>query len=260
MADNGAHRVRVGVLALQGSFREHMFMLQNIPDVDVLEVRTVEELKSVSGLIIPGGESTTMALIADQWKLTPELKAFADGGNPIWGTCAGMIFLANRAVGQKQGGQKLLGGLDIEVSRNFFGAQINSFETQLPAPTCVKDYGGTDDFRAMFIRAPAVLHVGPGVEVLAKYKLTEEERASQGLQDVAVAVRHGVLMATAFHPELTKDTRWHQLFVDMIRNHSAAAHTGNGTEATVPAAEAPGRAPNRPADMPVYGKKFMSQE
>ncbi|GFH31365.1 uncharacterized protein HaLaN_30395, partial [Haematococcus lacustris] len=103
-----------------------------------------EELQSVVGLIIPGGESTTQALVAQRWGLIPELQSFASAGRPIWGTCAGMIFLAERAEGQKKGGQALLGGLDITVSRNFFGAQINSFETQLSAPQELKSFGGME--------------------------------------------------------------------------------------------------------------------
>ena len=113
-ADNSATlTTRIGVLALQGSFREHMALLKLIPGVHVIEIRTKEELESVQGLVIPGGESTTMALVAERWGLIPELQAFHKQGKPIWGTCAGMIFLAERADGMKQGGQALLGGLDI---------------------------------------------------------------------------------------------------------------------------------------------------
>ena len=117
-------------------------------------------------------------------------------------------------TGVKEGGQALLGGLDCTVHRNFFGAQINSFETQLPAPTCLgsdgceADAAAADTFRAMFIRAPAVLEAGPEVEVLARYELTPEERQAQQRDSVIVAVREGPRMATAFHPELTSDTRW----------------------------------------------------
>ncbi|GAX77451.1 hypothetical protein CEUSTIGMA_g4895.t1 [Chlamydomonas eustigma] len=248
---------RVGVLALQGSFREHMTLLNAIPNVEVIEVRTKEELESVSGLIIPGGESTTMAHIAERWGLIPELRSFAKLGKPIWGTCAGMIFLAENAEGQKQGGQALLGGLNILVSRNFFGAQINSFETQLDAPECIKQYGGPSDFRALFIRAPAVLDTSEGVEPLAYYHLTQEERRLQGRESVIVAVRSGVLLATAFHPELTTDTRWHQLFVDMVRQHARQTQERN---AATPKLSCPGRIPNRPLDMPVYAKEFMKTE
>mmetsp|Transcript_22211 Transcript_22211/g.38002 ORF Transcript_22211/g.38002 Transcript_22211/m.38002 type:complete len:262 (-) Transcript_22211:671-1456(-) len=254
---SAACNVLVGVLALQGSFREHMTLLQRLPGVDVIEVRSKEELASVAGLIIPGGESTTMANIAERWGLIPELRGFAQTGKPIWGTCAGMIFLAERAEGQKEGGQALLGGLDIKVSRNFFGAQINSFETMLPAAPEITQFGGEAQFRAMFIRAPAVLEMGPSVQALATYKLTEEEQqAAQGRSEVVVAVRSGVLLATAFHPELTTDTRWHQLFVDMVRKHTLEPQ-----QQTTPDLQAIlGRPPNRPVDMPVYGKEHMRIE
>lgn len=249
--------VRVGVLALQGSFREHMFLLQKVPGVEVVEVRTKEELESVAGLVIPGGESTTMALVAERWGLIPELQSFAKAGKPVWGTCAGMIFLAEAAEGQKKGGQSLLGGLDITVSRNFFGAQINSFETRLQAPECVKSFGGSEDFRAVFIRAPAVLSAGPDVEVLAEYPLTAEEAAAHGRERVIVAVRKGVLMATAFHPELTTDVRWHQAFVEMVRRHAAQPLPD---KAPPPMFQNLGRLPNRPPDLPIYGQEFMQKE
>eukprot|EP00195_Chlamydomonas_chlamydogama_P007184 CAMPEP_0202899024 /NCGR_PEP_ID=MMETSP1392-20130828/7379_1 /ASSEMBLY_ACC=CAM_ASM_000868 /TAXON_ID=225041 /ORGANISM="Chlamydomonas chlamydogama, Strain SAG 11-48b" /LENGTH=260 /DNA_ID=CAMNT_0049585107 /DNA_START=69 /DNA_END=851 /DNA_ORIENTATION=- len=254
MAEQGP-TIRIGVLALQGSFREHMTLLQQIPGVDVIEVRTKEELESVAGLVIPGGESTTMALVAERWGLIPELRSFASAGKPIWGTCAGMIFLAERAEGQKKGGQVLVGGLDITVSRNFFGAQINSFETQLDAPECVKQYGGSDKFRAIFIRAPAVLEAGPGVESLAEYHLSEEERAAQGRDKVVVAVRSGVLLATAFHPELTTDVRWHRMFAEMVRQHSKQPD-----KTPPPLFSNLGRLPNRPPDMPIYTQEFMKTE
>jgi 5'-phosphate synthase pdxT subunit len=124
-----------------------------------------------------------------------------------WNAC---VIYEWRVAGMKEGGQALLGGLDCNVSRNFFGAQINSFETQLPAPACFPPGadGASPDFRAMFIRAPAVLEAGPAVDVLAEYCLTEEEAAVAGRDKVAVAVRSGPLLATAFHPELTDDLRW----------------------------------------------------
>eukprot|EP00884_Botryococcus_braunii_P001335 jgi/Botrbrau1/11201/Bobra.0214s0025.1 len=122
-------------------------------------------------------------------------------------------------AGMKEGGQALLGGLDCSVSRNFFGAQINSFETQLPAPACLPPEadGSAPDFRAIFIRAPAVLETGPSVEVLSQYVLAPDEAATAGRDSVAVAVRNGPLLATAFHPELTSDLRWHRLFVEGVR-------------------------------------------
>lgn len=257
-----APRVRIGVLALQGSFREHMALLSKIEGVDVIEVRTQEELEGLAGLVIPGGESTTMAHIAERWGLIPQLQAFAKQGRPIWGTCAGMIFLAERAEGQKKGGQALLGGLDVCVSRNFFGAQVNSFETQLPAPSDFKALGGADTFRAVFIRAPAVIEAGAGVEVLAEYALSAEERDKAGGRErVAVAVRAGRLLATAFHPELTSDLRWHQLFVEMVRREAAERQlAADAAERQAQQQQdAALRPPTRPADLPIYGAEFLSR-
>jgi 5'-phosphate synthase pdxT subunit len=196
-----------------------------------------------------------MALVAEKWGLIPELQAFAAARRPIWGTCAGLIFLANRATGMKEGGQALLGGLDCLVHRNFFGAQINSFETMLPAPACLPSDGAHEGpFRAVFIRAPSITETGPGVEVLAEYQLSEEERAAaDGRAAVTVAVRSGGLLATAFHPELTDDARWHFMFVEMVKENLAAA--GAAAEAGASAADVAarlGRAPTRPADLPVY--------
>jgi len=149
----------------------------------------------------------------------------------VWGTCAGLIFLAEEALGeetrrrrvacspvagQKQGGQVLIGGLDVQVSRNFFGSQVDSFETQLAAPSCLLALGGEPTFHAVFIRAPAILSCGAGVEVLAEYDVPAERAvALAGVQRVVVAARQGSLLGTAFHPEITQDTRWHQLFLGM---------------------------------------------
>jgi len=192
-----------------------------------------------------------MALVAEKWGLIPALQSFAAEHRPIWGTCAGLIFLANRATGQKEGGQALLGGLDCMVHRNFFGAQINSFETQLPAPACLPADGAHEGpFRAVFIRAPAITEVGDGVQVLAEYELSPEERAAQGRDSVIVAVRSGCLMATAFHPELTDDARWHALFVEMVREHAGAKAAAEVAPGDVGVKL--GRVPNRPADLPVY--------
>uniref|UniRef100_A0A061R9B5 glutaminase n=1 Tax=Tetraselmis sp. GSL018 TaxID=582737 RepID=A0A061R9B5_9CHLO len=241
--------VTIGVLALQGSFREHCKVLSSIPGVEAIEIRTDAQLKLIDGLIIPGGESTTMALIAQQWGLLPELQAFARTGKPIWGTCAGLIFLASSCIGQKKGGQALIGGLDVVVHRNFFGSQINSFETKLTCPSNFPEAPGFDgDFRAIFIRAPAIVQHGPEVEVLATYTLSEAERQQAGVDSVAVAVRQGVLMATAFHPEVTADPRWHLMFVEMVRGQAKrerrAAAAADGAVAAARGV--------RPADLPVY--------
>lgn len=194
----------IGVLALQGAFREHIKMLAQL-DVDAVEVRKAEQLDGLDGLIIPGGESTTMGLIAERWGLVEPLRQWVRDERPIWGTCAGMILLANEATHQKQGGQPLLGGLDVTVDRNYFGRQVDSFETDVDVPAL-----GGEPFRAVFIRAPAILSVGEGAETLLEVTTPKGER-------VIAAARQGKLLVTAFHPELTTDTRWHALFLEMVR-------------------------------------------
>lgn len=193
----------IGVLALQGAFIEHIHLLQQL-GVHACEVRKPEQLNGLDGLIIPGGESTSMGLIAERWGLVEPLRAWVQSGRPTWGTCAGMILLADRATGQKKGGQTLLGGLNVTVSRNHFGRQVDSFEADLPMPSSEEA-----PFRAIFIRAPAVVEVGPNVEVLASVETHDG-------QDVIAAVRQGPLLATAFHPELTPDPRWHRYFLQMV--------------------------------------------
>jgi len=230
-----------------------MALLNKLPGVLTGEVRTVEQLQACDALVIPGGESTTMALIAEQWGLLPALQQFAKDGRPIWGTCAGLIFLANRlTAGGKQGGQQLIGGLDVEVHRNFFGAQINSFEAELPTPPCLAALGGDPTVRCVFIRAPAIIDVGPDVDVLATYTLTKEELIqAQGRESVIVAVRSKNLMATSFHPELTNDTRWHQYFVDLVRNYVSLHGPAISSSGVLPVGRVP-RSSYRAADMPVY--------
>ena len=192
----------IGVLALQGAFREHADLLRRL-GADAVEVRKPEQLARLDGSIIPGGESTTMGLVAERWGLVEPLRTWVQAGRPTWGTCASMILLAERATGQKQGGQPLLGGLDVTVNRNYFGRQAASFEVALESPQVP---GGP--FRAVFIRAPAIVETGPGVASLA-------EVVGHG-EKVVVAVRQGNLLATAFHPELTDDPRRHQLFLEMV--------------------------------------------
>mmetsp|Transcript_38284 Transcript_38284/g.46166 ORF Transcript_38284/g.46166 Transcript_38284/m.46166 type:complete len:251 (-) Transcript_38284:584-1336(-) len=214
-----AAQTTIGVLALQGSFREHITCVKKL-GVNAIEVRKPEQLDMCSGLIIPGGESTTMANVATRWGMVEPLRAFAASKRPIWGTCAGLIFLAEEAEGMKEGGQVLLGGLHCKVHRNFFGSQIDSFEAALPihpdlGTEVSEECGDPNTFRAFFIRAPAITDVGPKVQVLGEYVLSEDEKAVSGLEKVIVAVREAQLMATAFHPELTADTRWHRMFVNM---------------------------------------------
>ncbi|XP_024403607.1 probable pyridoxal 5'-phosphate synthase subunit PDX2 isoform X2 [Physcomitrium patens] len=170
---SGSAAMAVGVLALQGSFNEHIACLRKL-GVDAVEIRKPEQLAELSGLIIPGGESTTMAKLAEKNNLFPALRKFGSSGKPIWGTCAGLIFLAAKAVGVKEGGQELLGGLDCTVHRNFFGSQINSFEMELSVPSLASD-GGAQTCRAVFIRAPAIIDVGSSVEVLAECPLAPKQ-------------------------------------------------------------------------------------
>jgi pyridoxal 5'-phosphate synthase pdxT subunit len=187
----------IGVLALQGDVREHRASLEGL-GVETLAVRRAAELERCDGLVLPGGESTTMAKLARIFELLDPLRAAAAGGLPMFGTCAGMILLADRIVDGIEG-QETIGGLDLTVRRNAFGRQTDSFETDLD----VKGIDGA--VRAVFIRAPWVDQVGPGVEVLAE------------VSGHPVAVRQGNLMATSFHPEVDADSRVHALFLETIR-------------------------------------------
>ncbi len=202
-------KLTIGVLALQGAFLEHIVMLRKL-GVNTLEVRRPEQLDEIDGLVIPGGESTSMGLIAERWGLVEPLRDWVHGGHPTWGTCAGMILLAEQASGQKQGGQPLIGGLDVTVNRNYFGRQLQSFEAKIDTPQL-----GGEPCPAVFIRAPAITQIGRGVEPLA------EIDTSQG-DHVYVAVRQGPILATAFHPELTDDLRWHRYFVEMVARSKVA--------------------------------------
>ena len=200
--------VRIGVLALQGAFREHIKIMTRL-GADAIEVRKPEQLDDLHGLIIPGGESTSMGLIAERWGLVKPLRAWVHDGRPTWGTCAGMILLAERASGQKKGGQPLLGGLDVTVNRNYFGRQVNSFEAKLTVPVF-----GDVPFPAVFIRAPAIDEIGATVETLARVDTYRDGVPLDA--GVIVAVRQGSILTTAFHPELTDDPRWHQFFLQIV--------------------------------------------
>ncbi len=185
---------RVGVLALQGDVREHARALVAVGAVPV-EVRRPEELDGLQGIVVPGGESTTIGRLLDVFGLLEPLQQAIRGGLPAYGSCAGMILLADEVLDGKPG-QPLLGGLDVSVRRNAFGRQVDSFEGPLDV------VGLSEPVSAVFIRAPWVERVGDGVEVLAR------EPGGH-----AVAVRQGHLLATSFHPELTGDARVHGLFV-----------------------------------------------
>lgn len=183
---------RVGVLALQGDFREHLATLVAL-GAEAIEVRTPGQLGDVDALIIPGGESTTIGKLAVRFGLLDPLKARIEEGMPVYGTCAGMILLSRDVT---EGKQPLLEVLDVVVERNAFGRQNESFEEELTID------GLDPSFRAVFIRAPWVVKTGEGVEVLAS------------IEDHPVMVRQGKVMATSFHPELTGDHRLHQMLLD----------------------------------------------
>ncbi|KAG2189151.1 hypothetical protein INT44_004293 [Umbelopsis vinacea] len=207
--------VKVGVLALQGAFIEHIHTLNNIAEVtEAIPVRTEEQLNSVDALIIPGGESTAMALIAERCNMLEPLRAFVRS-KPTWGTCAGMILLADEASKTKRGGQQLLGGLHISVNRNQFGSQKESFETDLYMPEVL---GGDTPFHAVFIRAPIITEIkSDKVKVLCKLG----NQVGSTNAETIVAVQQNHLMATAFHPELTSDDRLHRYFVGIALQHKA---------------------------------------
>jgi 5'-phosphate synthase pdxT subunit len=188
----------IGVLALQGDVREHARAL-GAAGARATAVRRQEELDAVDALVIPGGESTTMWKLASAFEMLEPLRMRIKEGMPAYGSCAGMIMLADSIMGGVEG-QETLGGIDMVVRRNAFGRQVDSFEADL-------DFCGRGLMRAVFIRAPWVESVGPDVDVLG--------RCEPG--DRIVAVRQGPLLATSFHPELTGDTRVHSYFVEMVR-------------------------------------------
>ena len=200
-----AGRARVGVLALQGDVREHVRSLNEV-GAQPVEVRRPDELADIDGLILPGGESTTIGKLLELFELLEPLRAAVKTGLPVYGSCAGMILLADEVLDGRPD-QPTVGGLDIAVRRNAFGRQVDSFETDLPL-------AGVGEVHAVFIRAPWVERTGADVEVLA----TVDAGAAAGK---VVAVRRGPLLATSFHPELTGDSRVHGLFVQMVKEASS---------------------------------------
>jgi 5'-phosphate synthase pdxT subunit len=189
--------MKVGVLALQGDVREHISSLIAC-GVTPSTVRRASELDQVDALVLPGGESTTIAQLAEVFGIYQQIKDRIAVGMPVYGSCAGMILLADEILDAKQG-QKSFGGLDITVRRNAFGRQVDSFESDIPFAD-----GSSDLIRAVFIRAPWVERVGEGVEVLAT------------VDTHPVAVRSHTLLATSFHPELTGDYRIHRYFIEEV--------------------------------------------
>ncbi|MGA1081741.1 MAG: pyridoxal 5'-phosphate synthase glutaminase subunit PdxT [Candidatus Nanopelagicales bacterium] len=192
----------VGVLALQGDVREHARMLSDC-SVEVRLVKNSEDLTDLAGLIIPGGESTTISMLINRANLMQSLRDFIKSGKAVYGSCAGMILLADRILDGRSD-QETIGGLDITVRRNAFGRQVDSFEKTID----LKEINILD-FNAVFIRAPWVEKVGSGVEVLASLDYQEKEPR-------IVMVKQGNLLATSFHPELTGDNRVHQYFVSLL--------------------------------------------
>lgn len=198
-------RPLVGVLALQGDVREHLAAL-NDSGADAVGIRRPEELGKIDGLVIPGGESTTMSKLLQIFELLEPLKARLRDGLPAYGSCAGMILLASEILDTRPDAQHL-GAIDMTVRRNAFGRQVDSFEADLEFEGIVGD-----PMRAVFIRAPWVERIGDDVQVLAR--VPESGGAAAGR---IVAVRQGSVVATSFHPEVTGDRRVHELFVDIVR-------------------------------------------
>ncbi len=191
--------MRIGVLASQGAFAEHIAMLHQL-EVEVLPVRLLQELKGLDGIVIPGGESTSISKLMLDYNLLSEIRNLAKNGLPIFGTCAGMILLANEISDSDVESLKVM---DITVRRNAFGRQRDSFETELSIPVL-----GEKPFPGVFIRAPIIEQANSEVEILAKLA-----------DGTTVAARQGKLLVSAFHPELTDDLRLHQYFLDIVAGH-----------------------------------------
>jgi 5'-phosphate synthase pdxT subunit len=215
--------MRIGVLALQGAFREHLDVLHQI-GVEGVPVRLPADLEAVSGLILPGGESTTMRKLIDRWGLRDPILDLARQGAPIFGTCAGMILLSRDIV---DGDEPVFPLLDVAVKRNAFGRQLDSFEADIDVPVL-----GDRPVHGVFIRAPAIEDVGPGVEVMSTL---DDGRI--------VAVRERNIIATAFHPELAGETRFHRLVATMAgENDEPAEGAGRRRHPTRRSAQAGGAA------------------
>lgn len=194
--------MKIGVIALQGNVEEHVDALSRVFGGEVVKIKHKGIVPSCDAIVIPGGESTTLCRLAWSEGIAQEVIARAHEGMPVLGTCAGLILLASRGDDEvRKTGQKLLGLMDTTVDRNAFGRQRESFEAPLELPF-IKD----GPFEAVFIRAPAIVSAGDGVEVLAR------------LDEFIVAARQGNIVALAFHPELTDDTRIHEYFMDIVKN------------------------------------------
>ena len=190
--------MKIGVLALQGAFKEHIEILQKLK-VTAIAVRLPRQLEGLDGIIIPGGESTSILKIMSDFGLTRPLAEMIKSGLPAWGTCAGMICLAKRVSTE---GMATVAVMDVSVKRNAFGRQVDSFETELDIPVL-----GPEPYHAVFIRAPVISHVGKTVEVLAKLD-----------NGTPVAARQERIIVTSFHPELTEDVRFHEYFLKIVKS------------------------------------------
>jgi 5'-phosphate synthase pdxT subunit len=197
---------RIGILALQGAFVEHEPILRDL-GAEAIEVRLPHHLEGIDGLIIPGGESTTIGKLAATYQLLPHLAELSQNDLPIWGICAGMIVLAKRLIPSYD--QPLVGTMELTVRRNAFGRQVDSFEADIPI-SCLDEVAVANErgqpFRSIFIRAPFIEAVGKGVEVLARLQP----------EGPIVAAQQGSLLAVAFHPELTRDNRFHRYFLHLV--------------------------------------------
>jgi len=196
---------RVGVLALQGDVREHLRVLTAL-GAEAVPVRRPDDLASVGGLVLPGGESSVIDKLARAFGMQQPIRRAIAAGMPMYGTCAGLILLADR-ITDGIAGQETFGGLDVTVQRNAFGSQVDSFEVDLAVPALGKRHGRVAEVHAVFIRAPLVIETGTDVEALATLA-----------DGRIVAVRQGPLLGTAFHPEVTGETGFHALFLDAVRS------------------------------------------
>jgi pyridoxal 5'-phosphate synthase pdxT subunit len=194
--------IKIGVLALQGAVREHVKAVEAC-GVQAIEIKHKEQLQEVDGLILPGGESTTMRRLIDKYDFMNALREFASSGKPMFGTCAGLILLAKNLVGYDA---PHIGVMDVTVERNSFGRQRESFEGNLTIK------GAAEDFPAVFIRAPHIVSAGENVEILSKH------------EDRIVAARQGQFLGCSFHPELTEDNRMTAYFVEMVKEAKAKQH------------------------------------
>ena len=197
--------MKIGVLAVQGAFVEHEKTLHPL-GVETVEVRLPRHIEGLDGLILPGGESTTIGKLAVRWGLIDPIRDFARSGRPLWGICAGMIVMAREVV-DGEAEQPLLELMDITVRRNAFGRQVDSFEANLEAPAL-----GEEPFHAVFIRSPVIERAGDDVNVVARLE-----------GGAVVAAQQGKMLATAFHPELTKDDRFHRYFLGLSGSNVSEA-------------------------------------